>query len=146
MTTWNYRIVRSLNTPGDAATSGAEHYHSLREIYYNEDGKPSMMTVKAISFVSDADDAVEEIIRSLEMAIRDAKRYPVIDEEEFDRSEAVRRERQKDTDPEEPSLSESIISAAEGAHKAGVMGDETKASIVDRLSVPGLSDTDLNDG
>jgi hypothetical protein len=92
--TWNYRIIRSKNTEGDAAITGATHYFSLREVYYNKAGEPCMMTENAIRFGSDADDAQAEIIRSLEMAISDVKRYPVLDEEEFEASEAAKAERE----------------------------------------------------
>ncbi len=66
MTTWNYRICKH-----------PDGHYSLNEVYYNDKGKETSMTVEAIGFVADEDEGPEGIIGSLKMALKDAKRRPV---------------------------------------------------------------------
>ncbi len=71
--TWNYRIVRRF-------------YHEflgygLHEVYYDNDGNPSSMTVDPIISV-DEEEGPAGIISSLERALDDAKNRPVFDEPE----------------------------------------------------------------
>ena len=63
---WNYRIVQHL-TRGEPA-------YALHEVYYGEDGIENGHTQAPIEFVGDSP---EEVIRSLEMALKDAKERPV---------------------------------------------------------------------
>ncbi|MCX8281771.1 hypothetical protein OSJ77_16375 [Phyllobacterium sp. 0TCS1.6C] len=70
--TWNYRILRHEN--GDLA---------LHEVYYDEKGQPKAYTEQPISFFSDAEGGPEEIVGSLERALRDAKERSVLDVSDF---------------------------------------------------------------
>jgi hypothetical protein len=63
---WNYRICEYKNGS-----------YSLNEVYYNKKGKPFTMTEKGVGFTACADEKPELIIEELEMALRDAKNYPV---------------------------------------------------------------------
>ena len=63
---WNYRICQH----------GDGHF-SLNEVYYDDEGKETSMTARAIGFVADADEGPEGIVKSLEMALRDARERPV---------------------------------------------------------------------
>lgn len=73
---WNYRIINH----GD--------WFGLHEAYYGEDGKPNGYTTDAISFVCDEDEGAAGIIASLEMALADARKHPVMKPDEFPPYEA----------------------------------------------------------
>ena len=66
--TWNYRIIRH-----------ADGHLALHEVVYDDDGNPETMTDRATDFVSDADEGRDEIIRSLENALDDARKLSVLD-------------------------------------------------------------------
>lgn len=66
MGTWNYRIVRYANGTG----------YGLHEVYYG-DGQPNGMTVEPSYFVDDTPDG---LIADMEVALRDARERPVLDE------------------------------------------------------------------
>ena len=71
--TWNYRIMRR------KCKETGEMYYSLNEVFY-EDGKPTMY--------SDTNEVIgntkDEIIRVLEMMLKDAKKdRPILTEEDF---------------------------------------------------------------
>ena len=68
--TWNYRIVRYRH--------GREL--GLHEVHYDEQGRPWAMTQDPIVFVVEADEGPETIVKALEMAMADARRWPVFDE------------------------------------------------------------------
>jgi len=69
--TWNYRIVRH-HQPSE--------WFGLHEVFYDDSGSPMGITAEPIGFISDGEEGPEGIIRSLEMALNDAKRHPVLDE------------------------------------------------------------------
>jgi hypothetical protein len=69
---WNYRVLR--HEDGTLA---------LHEVFYDEDGKPSMYTTEPISFAVDADEGLSALTESLERALRDAKERPVLDASEI---------------------------------------------------------------
>jgi hypothetical protein len=71
--TWNYRIIKH-----------KEHF-ALHEVYYDEECHPYSYTNKAIEFICDIDEGYKGIVGSLKMALRDARRHPVLDIEVFDR-------------------------------------------------------------
>lgn len=64
--TWNYRIVKH--------KSGVNTWYSLHEVYYDENGEPDGMTQNPISAHGDTR---AEVIKALEMMLKDAKRMPV---------------------------------------------------------------------
>jgi YD repeat-containing protein len=64
--TWNYRLIRH-----------AEHI-ALHEVYYDGEGKVISWTANAVSFVADLDEGAQTVIGSLEMALADARKYPVL--------------------------------------------------------------------
>jgi hypothetical protein len=70
--TWNYRIVRR-----------HDGSFGLHEVYYDDTGKPHSMTADPVGFAADADEGEQGIIASLEMALRDARNRPVLDEQEI---------------------------------------------------------------
>lgn len=72
---WTYQIIRH---EGD---DGFEPYLSLHEVYC-KDGKIYTMTAHAVCFDGFDDEGKGELIASLEMALADAKRLPILDENE----------------------------------------------------------------
>jgi hypothetical protein len=69
---WNYRIVHVPNEWEDCE-------YGLYEVYY-EDDKPYVRTAEPIDFVSDTP---ENLIKSLSLALEDAKRYPILENSVF---------------------------------------------------------------
>ena len=67
--TWNYRAVRYAN-------GGI----GLHEVYYDDAGKPKMRTEAAVGFIVNDDETVADLIHSMEMAIADLRRLPVLDD------------------------------------------------------------------
>lgn len=63
---WNYRVIRY-----------EKGGFGLHEVFYDEAGKPNGMTEKPIEFVGDT---LDDLTGSLEMALRDARERPVLDE------------------------------------------------------------------
>lgn len=86
---WNYRIVHEPDGKGKGR-------YDLREVYYDEEGRISGGTARAVSFFAWADEGPEGVIASLEMALRDAKAYPVLEPSDFSpgRGEAQEVERE----------------------------------------------------
>jgi len=66
---WNYRIVCYKDGSG----------YGLHEVYYDEDGVADGMTEKPISFSFDKS---EEVIKAIEMALKDCKERPIFIEPE----------------------------------------------------------------
>jgi hypothetical protein len=75
--TWNYRLILH-----DLDASHERHWVGLHEVYYEEE-KIKGWTDTAVSFVSDGEDMANDVINSLEMALRDAKEKPVLKESEI---------------------------------------------------------------
>jgi len=79
---WNYRIVKKHHD-----FNGVRYNtYSIYEVFYNEEGKEDGMSVNPATFGTDDQgmeefrfDPVEELIESLEMALRDAKEKPVFE-------------------------------------------------------------------
>lgn len=69
---WNYRVLR--HEDGTLA---------LHEVFYDEDGKPSMYTNDPISFAVDADEGLSALTEALERALHDARERPVLDVSEI---------------------------------------------------------------
>jgi len=70
---WNYRIVHVPN-------EWEEVEYGLYEVFYSEDNKPFARTEDPIDFVSDTP---ENLIKSLQNALNDAQKYPVLKDSEF---------------------------------------------------------------
>lgn len=71
---WNYRIVRHKDNDRE--------WYQLHEAYYNKDGEVCAITEEPISFYTDADtkeDAVAELTKALELALRDIKENDIFD-------------------------------------------------------------------
>ena len=68
--TWNYRIVKYRDGSG----------FGLHEVYYDGQGEPENMTAEPADFVVDAEEGPDGIVRSLRMALVDAKRRGILDE------------------------------------------------------------------
>lgn len=73
--TWNYRIIRHADWIG------------LHEVYYDDGGRPKSYTTNAATFVCDLDEGPDGIIKSLEMALADARKHPVLTEADFNGDE-----------------------------------------------------------
>lgn len=71
MSTWNYRIVRTLKD---------RNSYSIHIVHYDEKGEPWAMTERPIYF---SGESPEGTIKSLDMALNDAKNYPVFEEPEM---------------------------------------------------------------
>lgn len=65
---WNYRVLR--HEDGTLA---------LHEVFYDEDGAPSMYTTDPISFAVDGDEGLTALTEALERALCDAKERPLLD-------------------------------------------------------------------
>lgn len=63
---WNYRIL-----------DHGDHF-ALHEVYYDAAGTPNGWTERPIEFVCDTDDGPQGVIGSLEMALADARKHPVL--------------------------------------------------------------------
>lgn len=68
---WNYRILKNLTHKGDP-------YFAIHEAFYNDTGEVNGWTKEPVTFVGDT---VEEVCRSLEMALSDARKHPVLEDE-----------------------------------------------------------------
>lgn len=64
--TWNYRIL-----------DHGDHF-ALHEVFYSPRGKPNGWTENAISFTAHPEEGAEGVIGSLEMALADARKHPVL--------------------------------------------------------------------
>lgn len=69
---WNNRIVKYKNGSG----------FGLHEVYYNSAGEPCAMTENPKGFAADVEEGSQGVIESLELALSDAKKHPVLDEPE----------------------------------------------------------------
>ena len=79
MSTWNYRIVK---TRGEGPLGLWEAY-GLYEVYYDAEGYPESRTGALASFACDSDEGHEGILKSLELALKDAGTKPVLDEDDI---------------------------------------------------------------
>lgn len=71
--TWNYRIIKKQILDTD------EDYYYLSEVFYQKNGSPMAYCDETIA----TGESKEEVIEVLEMMLKDAKRFPVIDEKDF---------------------------------------------------------------
>ena len=71
MTTWNYRIVKVTNETT---------WYGLFEVYNNKAGLPFMRTSEPTSFVGDEG---PEVIEALQMAMNDALKYDILDDNDI---------------------------------------------------------------
>ena len=67
--TWSYRIMKH-----------SDGWLGLHEVFYDDDGKVNGWTEEAVKFVAWEDEGPAGIIKSLEMALADAKNLDVLDE------------------------------------------------------------------
>lgn len=73
MSHWNYRIVKSR----------VGRTHALHEVYYDDKGLPWAMNENPAMFVSFGDEeGPEDIAAALELALKDARTRPVLEEPE----------------------------------------------------------------
>lgn len=69
---WNYRIIHY-----------KEGGFGLHEVHYDERGRPANRTVRPVSFGCDEDEGAEGVVKSLQRALGDAQKAPVLQEPEF---------------------------------------------------------------
>ncbi len=43
---WNHRVIREAFTPEEAEFEDEEFFYTIREVFYFEDGKPELVTMK----------------------------------------------------------------------------------------------------
>jgi hypothetical protein len=72
---WNYRIVKKAIPAEHRA--GGEFHHALHEVYYDKEGRPNGLT-QAPAHFGGADR--DEIANALELALRDARERPILNE------------------------------------------------------------------
>ncbi|GAB4200718.1 MAG: hypothetical protein Tsb002_36970 [Wenzhouxiangellaceae bacterium] len=77
--TWNYRVIRY-----------DDGSHRLHEVFYDEKGQPNSYTENAIDFVADAEEGLDGVIQSLEKALKDAGKYPILDMKIFTEKQKLR--------------------------------------------------------
>lgn len=70
MSYWNYRLVKYYHKAAG---------YAIHEVYYDDDGKPTGMTVNPCSFVGDTP---EETVDALTMALKDAQERDIFEEPE----------------------------------------------------------------
>lgn len=76
---WNYRIILH-----DMDPDRGRHFFGLHEVYYDgPGGKVTGWTENPISFSCAVDEGHEGIIRSMELALNDAKQRPILREREL---------------------------------------------------------------
>ena len=46
--TWNHRVIREKAPPEEAEVSDEEYYYTIREVFYDDDGKPELVTEEAM--------------------------------------------------------------------------------------------------
>jgi hypothetical protein len=74
--TWNYRIVKWDKTPeGQEFAEYAEPVYAIHEVYYNEAGEPWSRTLYQDGPTAESP---EELIKTLEMMLHDARKHPVM--------------------------------------------------------------------
>ncbi len=74
--TWSYRVVRKIETGYD----NLGEYYGIHEVYYDDDGKPEMVTVDPIG---PAGDTLKELKCDLAYML-DALKKPVLDYEDIE--------------------------------------------------------------
>lgn len=119
MTTWNYRIIRHRKP---------EEWLAVHEVYYDEAGNPSSMTVEPITFLVDGEEGPEGVIRSLEMALADAKKHPVLEEADIGSQDAAARidiiDGVNDFASDDPRSPTSIVRATDIEALIAILEDE----------------------
>lgn len=64
--TWNNRIIQH------------EDYFGLHEVHYDADGKVKFWTSEPVTFATDLDNGADDLIGSLERALSDVRKHPVL--------------------------------------------------------------------
>jgi hypothetical protein len=77
--TWNHRVIRQKATPQEAAASGEEYFYSIREVFYDEEGKPELVTMEPDGPFGTT---LEELKQDIEWYAK-ALDYPILDYEDF---------------------------------------------------------------
>ncbi len=72
MTTWNYRIVK--------VVTNDNIWYGLFEVYNNKAGLPFMRTTEPCTFSCDEG---PEVLKALQMAMNDALKYDILDDEDI---------------------------------------------------------------
>jgi len=76
MSSWNYRIIY---------WDKEEYpYYSLHEVYYDKDGNIISYTLEPIEFVTDEENGSDDLIGSIQMALNDVNKYPVLYQSNLD--------------------------------------------------------------
>ena len=77
--TWNHRIIRERATPEEYEISGNEYYYTIREVFYDDEGKPELVMVEADGPFGRS---IEELQQDIEWYAK-ALEYPVLNYEDF---------------------------------------------------------------
>jgi len=70
---WNYRAIR--HHDGSLA---------VHEVFYNEAGEPNSMTENPVTFSVSEDESIKDLATSLEQALNDIRKKPIIEASYFD--------------------------------------------------------------
>lgn len=82
--TWNYRIVKRVNKP--TKRNGLKEpvvWYAMHEVFYHKHGKKYIADSRTLEPDAVIGDTREECIEQLEMMLKDAKKAPVINEEDI---------------------------------------------------------------
>lgn len=85
---WNYRLILH-----DTDANPERHWIGLHEVYYDDLSRPDYWTEDAVTFRCHADEGPQGLIESLEMALDDARKYPMLRESELRADIAARPKR-----------------------------------------------------
>ena len=77
--TWNHRVIRQRATTQEAELSGEEYFYSIREVFYDEDGKPEFVTMESDDLFGTT---LEELKKDIERFTK-ALEQPILNYEDF---------------------------------------------------------------
>ena len=79
--TWNHRIIRQRAPDAEREVDGEEFHYTIREVYYDRDGKPKMVMMEADGpFGLTMDELRQDVKRFF-----DAFHQPTLNYEDFDK-------------------------------------------------------------
>lgn len=77
--TWNHRVIRQKATSQEAEVSGEEYFYTIREVFYDEEGKPELVMMEPDGPFGTT---LEELKQDIEWYAT-ALEQPVLDYEDF---------------------------------------------------------------
>jgi len=77
MTTWNHRVIHKIQT---GPQGSSVDYYEIHEVYYNEDGKPTSVTLEAVVPYGESPDELKDDFERMQEAFS----KPILDYSDFD--------------------------------------------------------------